>query len=178
MPRNLLSPSIFWTFSTPASALYEPCRQSSKPWNAIVYPLTPPAAFFWLTANCTHGQVGPDLDGALGSRGPGRTAAREGDKRRHGEDYESPSSNHMVPPCANGGIEFALDASVTRRPLPSDAGARVRRRRMRPHGGGRTDTPWQLSTRRALQVKLCLAATVWSSADVGAPLYQYGSAAL
>src|SRR6266567_4287521 len=51
MPRNLLSPSIFWTFSTPASALYEPCRQSSKPWNWIVYPLTPPAAFFWLTAN-------------------------------------------------------------------------------------------------------------------------------
>jgi len=46
MPRNLLSPSIFWTFSTPASALYEPCRQSSKPWNWIEYPLTPPAAFF------------------------------------------------------------------------------------------------------------------------------------
>src|SRR5689334_1225011 len=55
-------------------------------------------------------------------------------------------------------FEFALDASVIRRPLPSDAGARVRRRRMRPHGGGRTDTPSQLSTRRALEVKLCLAA--------------------
>src|SRR6266699_2109029 len=51
MPRNLLSPSIFWTFSTPASALYEPCRQSSKPWNWIEYPLTPPAAFFGLIAN-------------------------------------------------------------------------------------------------------------------------------
>ena len=92
------------------------------------------AVLYRLTADCTHGQVGPDLDGALGSRGPTRTAAREGDKCRHGEDYESPSTNHMVPPCANGGLDFALDASVIRRPLPSDAGARVRRRRMRPHG--------------------------------------------
>jgi len=51
MPRYLLSSSICRTLATPASALYAPCRQSSKPWNAIVYPLTPPAAFFWLTAN-------------------------------------------------------------------------------------------------------------------------------
>src|SRR5438046_1535090 len=51
MPRKAASSSILRTLSTPASALYAPWRQSSKPWNLIVKPSTPPAAFFWSTAN-------------------------------------------------------------------------------------------------------------------------------
>src|SRR5919204_3992618 len=53
MPRYLLSSSIWRTLATPASALYAPWRQSSKLWYAIWKPSTPPAAFFWSTANLT-----------------------------------------------------------------------------------------------------------------------------
>src|SRR5258706_14079539 len=41
---------------------------------------------------------------------------------------------------------------------------------MRPHGGGRTDTPSQLSTRKALEVKLCLVTRelVWTGGGYAA----------
>src|SRR4051794_20145748 len=50
MPMKALSSSILRTLSTPASALYAPWRQSSKPWNWIVKPST---VFFWSIANLT-----------------------------------------------------------------------------------------------------------------------------
>src|SRR6266550_1376663 len=50
MPRNLLSSSICRTLATPASALYAPCRQSSKLWYVMVKPSTVP--FCWI-ANLT-----------------------------------------------------------------------------------------------------------------------------
>src|SRR6266536_2419712 len=57
MPMYALSSSILRTLSTPASALYAPCRQSSKLVYEIVKPSTPPAAFFWSTANLTPFEV-------------------------------------------------------------------------------------------------------------------------
>src|SRR5437016_6549363 len=57
MPMKALSSSICRTLATPASALYEPWRQSSKLWYAMLKPSTPPAAFFWSTANFTPLEV-------------------------------------------------------------------------------------------------------------------------
>src|SRR5207302_850748 len=57
MPIKALSSSICRTLATPASALYEPWRQSSKLWYTILKPSTPPAAFFWSTANFTPLEV-------------------------------------------------------------------------------------------------------------------------
>src|SRR5207245_9522694 len=54
-----------------------------------------------LAADRTHRKVGADLDGAfVGTTATSTASAGKGDECRRGEDYQSPSSNHMVPPCA------------------------------------------------------------------------------
>src|SRR5258707_5306431 len=57
-------------------------------------------------------------------------------------------------------------------------GARVRRRRMRPHGMAEPLLRSELWTRRSLQVKPEIAGRRCTPPDVGATWYQYGSAAL
>ena len=73
-----------------------------------------------LAADRTDWQVGPDLDRALAPAACA-AAAREGDEHRQCEDYESPSSNHTVPPCVylRGFERFSPPPPLTRRPLPN-----------------------------------------------------------
>src|SRR5712691_1197842 len=87
-----------------------------------------------LAADRTDWKVGPDLDRALGAAAG--SAAGEGDQCRRNEDCQSPSSNHLVPPCVCG---KARNHTTTASPslaalFPTFVGARVRRRRVRPHG--------------------------------------------
>src|SRR6266849_1363373 len=55
-----------------------------------------------LAADRTNGKVRPDLDRAFRPPAAAAAAAGERDERCHDEDSESPSSNHMVPPCVYG----------------------------------------------------------------------------
>src|SRR6266849_1778337 len=55
-----------------------------------------------LAADRTNGKVRPDLDRAFRPGAAAAAAAGERDERCHDEDSESPSSNHMVPPCVYG----------------------------------------------------------------------------
>jgi len=89
-----------------------------------------------MTPGRTHRKVRPDLDGAFRPGTPPRTAG-EATKRCHDEDSESPSSNHMVPPCVCREARRSPSwrtPPLTRALFPTRVGARVRRRRMRPHG--------------------------------------------
>src|SRR2546425_1581151 len=109
-----------------------------------------------LAADRTNREVGADLDLALGSSTTGRTAAGERNESRRCEDYQSPSSNHMVPPCACWEANAQTTPHASHHLPPSsqlEVGARVRRRRVRPHGMAELLLRGKLSTRRAPQVK-------------------------
>src|ERR1019366_5731761 len=71
-------------------------------------------------------QVTGDVDLAIGAAATGRNAACECDERRDCEDCESPSSNHMVPPCAcwEAKRPHRRLPSLTPRPPPSQLSGR------------------------------------------------------
>src|SRR5947207_5823642 len=164
MPRNLLSSSICRTLATPASALYAPCRQSSKLWYVMVKPSTVP--FCWI-ANLTPfavawppmvhtGRSEPILMVPLlvppPVLPPQAKATRVAAVRTisplartiwfplcagwEGNAQTTPNASHHLPPSSQLGV-----------------GARVRRRRVRPHGMAELLLRGTLSTRRAPQVK-------------------------
>src|SRR5450759_2272228 len=64
-------------------------------------------------------EVACNVDLTLGAAASAATAAGECDERRDDEDCESPSSNHMVPPCVSGKAPSGLKLPLIRRPLPN-----------------------------------------------------------
>src|SRR5450631_2127941 len=74
------------------------------------------------TARCVgtgDREAAGDVDLAFGPTATARTAAGECDERRDDEDCESPSSNHMVPPCVCGKAPSGSRLPLIRRPLPN-----------------------------------------------------------
>src|SRR4029077_1477082 len=123
-----------------------------------------------------------DVDLALGPAAAAAAAARECDERRNDEDRESSSSNHLFPLCvyeeARKFHGLCLPSFAALFPTQILVGARVRRRRMRPHGMAEPLLRSELWTRQSLQVKPEIAGPWRFPANVRAALYQYGSAAL
>src|SRR6266540_2206790 len=169
MPRKALSSSILRTLSTPASALYAPCRQSSKLWYWIVKPSTPPAVFFWSTANLTPfavawpptvqtGRSEPILMVPLLPPPPPPPPQAKA-TRVAAVRTISPLARTIWFPLVLVGRPSACHTS--RLPslaalFPTRVGARVRRRRVRPHGMAELLLRGKVSTRRPLQVKSSL----------------------
>src|SRR5713226_2183034 len=96
-----------------------------------------------LVAGCR--QVTGDIDLALGSGATAATTTRERDERCRDEDSESPSSNHMVPPCVCR--EARRNPSwrtppPNRRPLPNLCRGESAPATNAATWGGRTTTPW------------------------------------
>src|SRR5260370_40196826 len=128
-----------------------------------------------LATDRTKGKVRPDLDRALRPGAAAAAAAGERDERCHDEDSESPSSNHMVPPCvcreARRNPSWRLPPLI-RRPLPN-----LSRGESAPATNAAT---WvaepllrgELSTCICLEVKRCFGSPFGASGLMEAQLYQ------
>src|SRR5207247_10484716 len=99
-----------------------------------------------LPARRADREVGTDLDGALvTATTAGGASAGESDHRRYGEDYQSPSSNHLVPPCACWEAKRKPHRTppITCRPLPNSRRGESAPAASAATWDGRTATPRQ-----------------------------------
>src|SRR5712691_9091197 len=152
----------------------------------MVYPLTPPALFFWSMANLMPLAVFWPPTVQTGRSDPILMVPFEVVPPPPPPQAKATNAATMRTPSPLSRTIWFLHVFVGRPeeiPLgeclpsfaalfPTEVGARVRRRRMRPHGVAEPLLRGELSTCICLEVKRCLGSPFRASALMGPQLYQ------